>query len=94
MLDKEQVAYIAKLARINLDEKEMELLSGQLHSIIDFIDQLKSADINQVNPTSHILPASNILRQDELKPTLPIAKTLANAPQKKEGFFKVPKVID
>jgi aspartyl-tRNA(Asn)/glutamyl-tRNA(Gln) amidotransferase subunit C len=93
-IDKETVKYAANLARIELQQKELEKLSGQLHSILDFIDKLKKADIKNISPTSHILPLNNVLRDDELRKSLPLEKTLKNSPQREGNFFSVPKIIE
>ena len=93
-LSKETVQYVADLSRIELTSGELEKLSLQLQAILGFIDQLGKADISGISPTSHILPLCNVLREDEPKDSLPVEKTLANAPQKKDNFFVVPKVIE
>lgn len=93
-LSNETVQYVANLSRIELKPQELEKLSRQLQAILDFIDQLKELDISGVEPTSHILPLSNIFREDVPSPSLPIAKTLENAPEKEGNFFVVPKVIE
>jgi len=93
-IDKKTVEYIAHLARLDLEEKELEKLSGQLKEILDFIDQLKKIEIKDIPATSHILPINNVLRKDSPKPSLPINKTLENAPEVKDNFFVVPKVIE
>jgi len=94
IISKETVQYVAHLARIELKEKELEVLSVQLEAILDFIDQLKEIDIANIPPTSHILPVSNVLREDSPKPSLPTEKVLANSPEKEGNFFVVPKVIE
>ncbi len=93
-INREIVEYVAHLARIELDAKELERLSRQLKGILDFIDKLKNADINNISPTSHILPINNISRQDEIKASLPAQKALENAPDKEGNYFSVPKVIE
>lgn len=93
-IDKEIVRHVAHLARIELQTKELEKLSHQLQNIIDFIDQLKSADIKDINPTSHILALSNVFRQDNPKDSLPSEKALMNAPAREGDFFVVPRVIE
>lgn len=93
-ISKEIVEYVAHLARIELDAKELEKLSQQLKGILDFIDKLKDVDINNISPTSHILPINNVLRQDEIKVSLPAQKVLENAPGKQGNYFTVPKVIE
>ena len=93
-INKETVEYVAHLARIELQEKELEKLSKQLHDILDFIDRLKEANIKNIAPTSHILPMSNVLREDTPRTSLPSDKALANAPSRQGNFFGVPKVIE
>jgi len=93
-LSKETVQYVADLSRISLEPQELEKFSLQLQAILDFIDQLKEPDTAGVEPTSHILPVSNVFRDDVPSPCLPVEKTLANAPEKEGNFFVVPKVIE
>lgn len=93
-ISQETVKYAAHLARIDLQQKELEKLSLQLKGILDFIDKLKLIDITDITPTSHILPLSNVLRDDLPCSSLPADKALSNSPQKEEGFFVVPKVIE
>jgi aspartyl-tRNA(Asn)/glutamyl-tRNA(Gln) amidotransferase subunit C len=93
-LSKETVQYVADLSRLELGPDELQKLSKQLQAILDFIDQLKELDISGIEPTSHILPLSNVFREDTPAACLPIEKTLANAPGKDGNFFVVPKVID
>ena len=93
-ITKETVEYVAHLARIELKPEELEKLSGQLQDIINFIDKLKKLDVNNISPTSHILPLENVFREDTARESLPVDKVLMNAPQKKDNFFVVPKVIE
>lgn len=88
------VRYIANLCRIRLNQKEELKLSQQLEEIIRFIDKLKEVDISSVSPTSHILSLSNVWREDKLSESLSIEEVLKNAPQSKENFFVVPKIIE
>ncbi len=93
-INKETVRYVAHLARIDLKPKELEKLSQQLQDILDFIDKLKKLNIEDVNPTSHILPINNILRDDVPAKSLSPGQALGNAPQRQGNFFEVPKVIE
>ena len=92
-IDTKTVEYTARLARIELTEQELDKLSGQLDEIISFIDRLKTLDIGNIAPMSHILPVENVLREDEPRPSLPPDEALKNAPRKENNFFAVPKVI-
>lgn len=93
-ISKDTVKYIANLARIKLKPKEEEKISKQLVEIINFIDKLKEVDISNCEPTSHILPISNVFREDKSSESLPVEEVLKNAPQRKSNFFVVPKVIE
>ncbi|MBU0709691.1 MAG: Asp-tRNA(Asn)/Glu-tRNA(Gln) amidotransferase subunit GatC [Candidatus Omnitrophica bacterium] len=93
-IDKKTVEHVAHLARIELQPKELEKLSGQLMEILAFIDQLQKVDIKDIKPTSHILPLSNVLREDKLRQSLSSEEALKNAPRKHRNFFVVPKVIE
>jgi len=93
-ITKETVEYVAHLSRIKLDAQELEKISCQLSSILDFIDKLRSLDTDNIAPASHILPINNILRQDHPGVSLPAGKALENAPEKRDNFYVVPKVIE
>jgi aspartyl-tRNA(Asn)/glutamyl-tRNA(Gln) amidotransferase subunit C len=93
-ISKETVQYVADLSRLELNPGELEKLSTQLQAILGFIDQLSEVDISGTAPTSHILPINNVLREDSPRISLPVEKVLLNAPQKKDDFFVVPKVIE
>ena len=93
-IDKNTVEHTAHLARIELGKPELETLSKQLHDILDFIDKLKEADVEGVLPTSHILPVNSVLREDTVKPSLPVDEALKNAPNRQGNFFAVPKIIE
>lgn len=93
-IDKETVDHVAHLARIELQPKELEKLSGQLHDILGFIDKISNLDTDKVAPASHILPISNVLRDDFPHASLTSEKALENAPSKKGSFFSVPKILE
>ncbi len=93
-IDKETVKYVAHLARIELQPNELEKLFGQLHDILSFIDKISRLDTEQIEPASHILAITNVLRDDEVRDSLAPDKALENAPAKKGNFFSVPKVIE
>jgi aspartyl-tRNA(Asn)/glutamyl-tRNA(Gln) amidotransferase subunit C len=93
-IDKETIKHVAHLARIELQPVELEKLSLQLQDIIGFIDKLSCLDTKQVQPASHILPISNVLREDKPHTCLTPEEALENAPSKKGNFFSVPKIIE
>lgn len=92
-ITKEQVEYVAGLAQLELSEEEKETFTHQLDSILSYMDKLNELDTENIEPTSHVLPIHNVFREDEVKPSLPLEEALANAPDPKDGFFRVPRVI-
>ena len=93
-VDKEAIRHVAHLARIELQSNELDKLSEELHEILGFIDKLSNLNVEQVKPTSHILPISNVLREDVPYVSLTPQQALENAPSKKKNFFSVPKIIE
>ena len=95
-ISRQDVDYVAKLARLELSEQEKERYAGQLESILGYIDKLNALDTKDVPPTSHAMNLKNIWREDELKPCLESTREaiLANAPEREDDFFKVKKVIE
>jgi len=90
----EMVEYIAHLARIELSEDDTETFRIQLEAILDYIDKLNQLDTTGVEPMVHTLNLRNVFRADEVRPSLPPAASLANAPEHTEDSYKVPAVID
>ena len=88
------VEALSRLARIQLTDEELTRFSGQLEEILSHVEKLKSANTEGVPPTGHVLPLSNVFREDKLQPSLPVDQALANAPEREGPFFKVPKIID
>jgi len=93
-IDRDTVKYVAHLSRIELNDQELDLLSHQLQDIVNFIDKLKQLRVEGVKPTSHILPVKNVSRQDKPAQSLNVKDALSNAPEQKQNFFVVPKVIE
>jgi aspartyl-tRNA(Asn)/glutamyl-tRNA(Gln) amidotransferase subunit C len=93
-ITKEQVAHVAKLAKLTVSEEEKEKLTLQMEQILNYIGQLNELNTAGVEPTSHAILLENIFREDEEKPSLQIEAALRNAPDQEKGFFKVPKVIE
>jgi aspartyl-tRNA(Asn)/glutamyl-tRNA(Gln) amidotransferase subunit C len=93
MIDREQILKIAKLGRLKLSDAEVENFTGQLGSILEFVDQLDKVDTKGVEPTCFMEPPHDPLRDDVEKPSLTSEALLQNGPSVKKGFFAVPKVI-
>ncbi|GHI00601.1 Asp-tRNA(Asn)/Glu-tRNA(Gln) amidotransferase subunit GatC [Neobacillus kokaensis] len=89
----EQVKHVANLARLAITEEEAEKFTKQLDSIIAFAEQLNELDTENVQPTYHVLDMKNVLREDIPKPGLPQEEVLKNAPEHKNGQFKVPSIL-
>ena len=93
-ISKEEVLYIAKLARLEFNEEEVEEFTHQLAKILDYIEKLKELDVTDVEPTYHPLKELvSVMRKDELRPGLTQEEALANAPDAARGHFRVPKII-
>ena len=93
-IKKDDVQHVARLARLKLSDRETDYFAGQLTRIIDYIDQLKELETSDTDPTDHVLSISNVFRKDKAKPSLDKEAVLKNAPLKKEGLFKVPRIIE
>lgn len=87
------IEYVARLARLSLTESEKERFRKDLAEILAYVGKLNQIDTEAIQPTSHVLSVQNVFRDDEVLPSLPKDVVLANAPQKKDGLFKVPKII-
>ncbi len=87
------VKKVALLARLRLEGDELTQLATQLDAILQYVHQLQSVPTDQIEPTSHVLPLSNVLRKDEPRPCLRQGTVVALAPSAKSPFVKVPKVI-
>lgn len=85
---------VARLARLGLDPDEKEKFSRQLNEILLYMEKLSQLDTGKVEPLAHLLPLKNVLREDEVRPGLKQEEVLKNAPAKKDGFFKVPPIIE
>ena len=85
--------HVAKLARLALDESHLQRLTGQLESILEYVNKLQQVNTAGVEPLAHALPLHNVFREDVVEPSLPLDKVLQNAPQTDGPFFKVPKVL-
>lgn len=93
-ISRSDVEQVALLARLELKEADIEKFTGQLNAILDYIDVLSRVDTTGVEPTAHVLPLKNVMRADEVKPSLPRDAALANAPAAEDGYFKVPKILE
>jgi aspartyl-tRNA(Asn)/glutamyl-tRNA(Gln) amidotransferase subunit C len=93
-ITREQVENVAVLARLELTEEEKDTLTGQMDAILAYVDKLNELDTSNVVPTSHAVPMENAFRDDAVRPSIGVESALANAPERVEGFYRVPKVIE
>lgn len=93
-ISKEQVHQIAYLARLKLTDEEAEQFAEQLSQILHYVEKLNELDTDGIEPTSHVLLLSNVLREDEVIPSISREKALQNAPEHQDGMFKVPAVFE
>jgi aspartyl-tRNA(Asn)/glutamyl-tRNA(Gln) amidotransferase subunit C len=93
-LSKAEVEHVARLARLGLTETEKEEFTWQLNEILTFVEKLNELDTTGIEPTAHAIPIHNVFRPDEGKPSLDPEQALANAPDRIDGFFKVPKLLE
>ena len=93
-LSPEQVLHIARLARVGLTPEEVERFATQLSGILDHFEALSAVDTADVEPTAHPLPLSNVMRSDEVTPSLPRDAVLANAPEAEDGLLRVRAVLE
>ena len=88
------VKYVAHLARIELTPEEERQYGAQLGQILAYIDKLNQLDVSGIEPTAHAVPMVNVTRPDEIKPSLPPAEALRNAPASANGLFMMPKIVE
>ena len=93
-LSRDDVAHVAMLARIQLEDSELDRLDGQLDQIVDWVGQVNEVAAADVPPMSHPLPLVNVTRPDEVRPSLTAEQALANAPEAELDRFSVPRILD
>ena len=90
----QEVEHVARLARLALSGEEKEQMRSQLDRILAYMEKLNQLDTTGVEPTSHVIPMTNVFREDALTASLSREEALANAPDRQEGFFRVPRIIE
>ncbi|MFO7919685.1 Asp-tRNA(Asn)/Glu-tRNA(Gln) amidotransferase subunit GatC [Rhodobacteraceae bacterium W635] len=93
-IDIETAARVAKLARIKVEDDDLPALAGEFNAILGFIEQLQELDVDDVEPMTSVTPMRLKRRPDEVTDGHQQARVLANAPDAREGFFAVPKVVE
>jgi aspartyl-tRNA(Asn)/glutamyl-tRNA(Gln) amidotransferase subunit C len=92
-LSPQHVRDVAKLARLELSDEQVQRYAGQLASILGYVAKIAAADLEDVQPMAHAVPLHNVFREDQVGPMLPLEDVLRNAPETDGPFFKVPKVL-
>jgi aspartyl-tRNA(Asn)/glutamyl-tRNA(Gln) amidotransferase subunit C len=90
VIDREQVLHVALLARLALSEEEVEAMTRELSGILEHVDRIAELDLEQVEPTDHVVDLENVLRPDQPRPSWPREKMLKLAPDPVDGAFRVP----
>jgi aspartyl-tRNA(Asn)/glutamyl-tRNA(Gln) amidotransferase subunit C len=90
VIEREQVLHVAKLARLGLAEDEVETMAGELSGILEHVDRIAELDLDDVEPTSHVVELENVLRADIPHQSLQPEVALASAPDPVDGAFRVP----
>ncbi|MHB1571295.1 MAG: Asp-tRNA(Asn)/Glu-tRNA(Gln) amidotransferase subunit GatC [Solirubrobacteraceae bacterium] len=90
MLDRAQVLHVARLARLRLDEDEVQRMAAELSKVLEHVDRVRELDLEGVAPTSHAVDVAGVMRADEPQPCLPVEVVLAAAPEPVDGGFGVP----
>ena len=94
MLDRSVVEKVAGLARIALTEDEINRFTAQLSVVLDAVDRLRTVDTSAVPPTASVLPVENVMRDDVVRPSLPLEDVFRNAPSREGDHFRVQTVLE
>ena len=90
---REEIAHLARLARLAVTDEELDLYAGQLSDVLDAVAQVQKAPVEDVPPTTHAVPMTNVMRPDAVQPSLPREVVLAGAPAAEDGRFRVPRIL-
>jgi aspartyl-tRNA(Asn)/glutamyl-tRNA(Gln) amidotransferase subunit C len=93
-ITRKEVEHVARLARLELSEEEKARMTDQLDAILGYVDKLNQLDTSTVEPMTTVIPMVSVMREDEVRPSLPLEEALANAPDREDAFFRVPRIIE
>lgn len=93
-ITRKHVEDVALLSRLEIPESEIEQITEQLNAILEYADVLNQLNTDGIQPTAHVLPLKNVMRPDEVRPSLARELALSNAPEQEDGYFKVPKIVE
>ncbi len=94
MITRDDVAYISKLSRLNINDSELDNYVQHLQQILKYVEKMDEIDTSNVEPTAHVMPMQNVTREDEIKKSVSNDDALKSAPDVENGFFHVPTVIE
>lgn len=90
VIDRDQVLHVARLARLELSEEDVERMASELSGVLGHVDRISKLDLDDVEPTTHVVALENVMRADEPRESLPRDIALSNAPDPTDGAFRVP----
>jgi aspartyl-tRNA(Asn)/glutamyl-tRNA(Gln) amidotransferase subunit C len=93
LLSRQEIAHLARLARLAVTDEELDLFAGQLPAVLDAVAQVRNAAVEDVPPTTHAVPMTNVFRDDVIRPSLPRDVVLAGAPAAEDGRIRVPRIL-
>lgn len=93
-LTRKEIEDVAHLSRLELTDEEMDKLTGHINRLLENFAELQKLDTDDVEPTSHTIPVSNVFRKDEARPSLPVEDVVSNGPQVADDCFVVPRVVE
>lgn len=93
-IDRQAVDHVARLARLALSEEERDRMCAELTVILEHAEKIQALDLDGIKPTAHAVALENVLRADEVTPSLAQEEVLANAPEAEDGRFKVPRIVE
>lgn len=93
-IDRKAVDHVARLARLELSDNERSRMETELGQILGHVEKIQGLDLDGVEPTAHALPLRNVMRPDETRECLPQEDALANAPEREDDRFRVPRILE
>jgi aspartyl-tRNA(Asn)/glutamyl-tRNA(Gln) amidotransferase subunit C len=93
-IDRATVDHVARLARLDLSDDERDRMTAELGHILEHAAKIQALELDEVEPTSHAIPIRNVMRPDEVRPSLTQDEALSGAPEVEDGRFKVPRILE
>lgn len=93
-IDKDAVDHVARLARLDLSDEDRTRMQAELSAILEHAERIQALDLDGLEPTSHPVPLKNMMRPDEVTPSMDRDDALANGPEVEDGRFRVPRIIE